>query len=162
MPNKSQNFEMLLRRRWPGDSRTSGGDGGEDMSSTTQRLSLAKLRNMVRSRSCVGFIGKSRLPQGCRPNPVRSHPKGTMLVDPMPKPIHGKLDILRQYGSKAAHGEKCGGRSTQGLAAQRGAADRRLALYPLRQRQPAGMWQFSPSQRSNPLKLRPAAKKKGT
>ena len=102
MPNKSLNFEML-RRKWPEIADL--GAMAEKYVYNDPETSLVKLRNMV--ELIVRWIYREeRLPQGYRPN-LFDLIKDDVFVDLMPKPIHGKLDILRQYGNKAAHGEKC-------------------------------------------------------
>ncbi|MFM5018702.1 DEAD/DEAH box helicase family protein [Aeromonas veronii] len=102
MPNKSLNFEML-RRKWPEIADL--GAMAERYVYNDPETSLVKLRNMV--ELIVRWIYREeRLPQGYRPN-LFDLIKDDVFVDLMPKPIHGKLDILRQYGNKAAHGEKC-------------------------------------------------------
>lgn len=102
MPNKSLNFEML-RRKWP--EMADLGAMAEGYVYTDPETALVKLRNMV--ELIVRWLYREeRLPQGYRPN-LFDLIKGDSFVQVMPKPIVEKLDILRQYGNKAAHGEKC-------------------------------------------------------
>lgn len=99
---KSLNFEML-RRKWPEIA---------DLGAMTERYvhadpetALVKMRNMI--ELVVRWLYRQeRLPQGFRPN-LFDLIKGDAFQSIMPPVVLEKLDILRQFGNKAAHGDKC-------------------------------------------------------
>ncbi|HIF9462351.1 TPA: DEAD/DEAH box helicase family protein [Photobacterium damselae] len=98
----SLNFEML-RHKWPEVA---------DLGALAERYvyndpdtSLVKQRNMI--ELIVRWLYREeRLPQGYRPN-LFDLIKGDTFTSVIPAAVVEKLDILRQYGNKAAHGEKC-------------------------------------------------------
>lgn len=98
----SLNFEML-RHKWPEIADL--GVLAERYVHSDPETSLVKQRNMV--ELIVRWLYREeRLPQGHRPN-LFDLIKGSAFVSAIPAPVVEKLDILRQYGNKAAHGEKC-------------------------------------------------------
>ncbi|WP_412500302.1 DEAD/DEAH box helicase family protein [Shewanella chilikensis] len=98
----SLNFEML-RHKWPEIADL--GALAERYVHNDPETSLVKQRNMI--ELIVRWLYREeRLPQGYRPN-LFDLIKGDTFVSVIPAPIVEKLDILRQFGNKAAHGEKC-------------------------------------------------------
>ncbi|KDM91868.1 DEAD/DEAH box helicase family protein [Photobacterium galatheae] len=98
----SLNFEML-RHKWPEVADL--GALAERYVYNDPETSLVKQRNMI--ELIVRWLYREeRLPQGYRPN-LFDLIKGDAFTSVIPAAVVEKLDILRQYGNKAAHGEKC-------------------------------------------------------
>ena len=99
---KSLNFEML-RRKWPEIADL--GAMAERYVHADPETALVKMRNMI--ELVVRWLYRQeRLPQGFRPN-LFDLIKGDAFQSIMPPVVLEKLDILRQFGNKAAHGDKC-------------------------------------------------------
>lgn len=98
----SLNFEML-RRKWPEIADL--GALAERYAHNDPETSLVKQRNMI--ELIVRWLYREeRLPEGYRSN-LFDLIKGDAFTSVIPTAVVEKLDILRQYGNKAAHGEKC-------------------------------------------------------
>jgi len=99
---KSLNFEML-RRKWPEIADL--GTMAERYVHDDPETALVKMRNMI--ESVVRWIYREeRLPQPIRPN-LFDLIEGDAFQSIMHSAVLQKLNILRQYGNKAAHGDKC-------------------------------------------------------
>lgn len=93
----------MLRHKWPEIADL--GAMAEKYVYSDPETSLVKQRNMV--ELVVRWLYREeRLPQGFRPN-LNDLINGDVFESIMPAAVVEKLNALRQFGNKAAHGEKC-------------------------------------------------------
>lgn len=98
----SLNFE-ILRHQWPEIAAL--GAMAEKYVYSDPQTSLVKQRGMV-ELMVRWLYRKERLPLGFRPN-LHDLIQGDAFLSIMPTAVVEKLNALRQFGNKAAHGEKC-------------------------------------------------------